>query len=77
MSKRKKYVYIQKGQTDIWDNLILGDIYEIEKNVNWYADIYPYFIPKHDIHLEISELSRRFIPLETWREQRIDKILEK
>lgn len=78
MSNSKKYVYVQKGQTDIWNKFIIGNIYEIEYNFKTYGVYlyFPYYISKHNMYIDNSDLWYKFIPLETWREQQIDKILE-
>ena len=75
---KKKYVYIQKGVTDIWNKFIIGNIYEIENNTKTcgFYPYYSYYIPKHNLYIDNSDLWFKFIPLEEWREQRINKILE-
>lgn len=73
MSDIKKYVFIKKFNSNIFDKLIIGNIYEIEFNNKIYY--YPYYIPKYDIYLGVTDLWYKFVPLEQWREQQIHKIL--
>jgi hypothetical protein len=78
MSFNQKYVYIEEGHTSAWNDLIIGNVYEIEKSFKTYGVYlyFPYYIPKYNLYIENSDLWYKFIPLETWREQQINKILE-
>ena len=72
-----KYVYIKKFNSTIFNQLVVGNIYNIEDNKNSYGiyKLFPYYLLEYSLYLDISDLNYHFIPLEEWRENQIDKIL--
>ena len=68
-------MYITKLNSIRFNELIIGNIYAIWDSPN-ICGIYLKPILEYDLYISLSDLNYNFLPLEQWREQQIDKILE-
>lgn len=70
----KKYVYLKKLDGIHFDELIIGNVYDIWDSPN-ICGIYLNPILGYDLYISLLDLNYNFLLLEEWREQQINKIL--